>query len=81
VVGVGATWGIRAAANRHRPCEVGVGDMRRQRKRCLSSTELRAIGLTPDLVIRKVRDAGSPDAQKNLVPDTRGRGCLVEGPM
>ena len=69
--GVGAAWGIRDTANRHRPCEIGVGDMRCQRKNRLSDTELRALGLTPNLVSRKARSAASPDARKNLLLSPR----------
>jgi hypothetical protein len=40
--------------------------MRRQRKTRLSDTELRAMGLTSGLVIRKVRSADSPAARKKF---------------
>jgi hypothetical protein len=33
VVGVGATWGIRGAANRRRPGAIGVVDMRREHRK------------------------------------------------
>ena len=60
--------------------------MRRQRKTRLSDTELRAMGLTPNLVTRWVRSADSPDVRKKFGPnlisstvtneDTRGEGVL-----
>ena len=41
--------------------------MKRERKKNLTAAELRSAGLTPDLVTRKVRSAGDPDARKKFL--------------
>ena len=41
--------------------------MRREQQKKLSTTDLKAMGLTPDLVVRKVRGARRPGARKKFV--------------